>query len=91
MATKFTYTNEVGRKWDVGSGTPPTQKQFKKKKDYSANLQIQLCVKREDAPCLFNMFFYIFHKFELEHYMLNLFGEKVCTCGLAEVLNPQRA
>jgi hypothetical protein len=24
--------NEVGRKWDVGSGTRPTQKQLKKKK-----------------------------------------------------------
>ncbi len=32
MATKFTYKNEVGRKWDVGSGTRPTQKQLLKKK-----------------------------------------------------------
>jgi hypothetical protein len=32
MATKFTYKNEVGRKWDVGSGTRPTQTKFKKKK-----------------------------------------------------------
>ncbi len=31
MATKFTYKNEVGRKWDVGSGTRPTQTKFKKK------------------------------------------------------------
>jgi hypothetical protein len=32
MATKFTYKNEVGRKWDVGSGTRPTQTKLKKKK-----------------------------------------------------------
>ncbi len=32
MANKFTYKNEVRRKWDVGSGTRPTQKQLKKKK-----------------------------------------------------------
>jgi hypothetical protein len=32
MTTKFTYKNEVGRKWDVGSGTRPTQTKFKKKK-----------------------------------------------------------
>jgi hypothetical protein len=31
MVTKFTYKNEVGRKWDVGSGTHPTQKIFLKK------------------------------------------------------------
>jgi hypothetical protein len=31
MATKFTYKNEVGRKWDVGSGTRPTQTKLKKK------------------------------------------------------------
>jgi hypothetical protein len=28
MATKFTYKNEVGRKWDVGSGTRLTQTKF---------------------------------------------------------------
>jgi hypothetical protein len=27
----FTYKNEVRRKWDVGSGTRPTQTKFKKK------------------------------------------------------------
>ncbi len=32
MATKFTYKNEVGRKWDVGSGTHPTQTKFKKER-----------------------------------------------------------
>jgi hypothetical protein len=32
MATKIYIQNEVGRKWDVGSGTRPTQKQLKKKK-----------------------------------------------------------
>jgi hypothetical protein len=35
MATKFTYKNEVGRKWDVGSGTRPTQTKLKKKKNIS--------------------------------------------------------
>ncbi len=32
MATKFTYKNEVGRKWDEGSGTRPMQTKLKKKK-----------------------------------------------------------
>ena len=31
MATKFTYKMRLGGKWDVGSGTRPTQKKKKKK------------------------------------------------------------
>ncbi len=30
MATKFTYKMRSGGKWDVGSGTPPTQTNKKK-------------------------------------------------------------
>jgi hypothetical protein len=29
------------------------------------------------------------YKFELQHYMLYLWGEKVYICGLAKVLSPQ--
>ncbi len=39
---KFTYKNEVGRKWDVGSGTCPTQTKFKKKKQYFVDGNILL-------------------------------------------------
>jgi hypothetical protein len=35
--------------------------------------------------CHFKVIFYIF---EYEHYILYLQGEKVCVCGLAEVLCP---
>ncbi len=38
--TKFTYKNEGGRKWDVGSGTRPTQTKFKKKKNLTINIPV---------------------------------------------------
>ncbi len=44
MATKFTYKNEVGRKWDVGSGTRPTQTKLKKKKKKKKK-KIRNCAK----------------------------------------------
>ncbi len=37
MATKFTYKMRSGGKWDVGSGTRPTQTKLKKKKKKKKN------------------------------------------------------
>jgi|LakMenE18May11ns_1017448.scaffolds.fasta_scaffold7701850_1 hypothetical protein len=45
----------------------------------------QVCLKTA-LKVAFKMMFFILYKYEIEIYMLYLQGEKVCVCGLAEVL-----
>ena len=57
MATKFTYKMRLGGKWDVGSGTRPTQTNKKKNKK-----------KMRAVPCRRGEMFLFMHRQMLARY-----------------------